>query len=109
MCYYAEQGGNIDCLRYAHGKGCKLQQKVILFAAIGGSVDCLRYARDNGCVWDSRVCFWAASDSRLECLKYALENGCPIDVITIWDAFHWSVGRQLGVRSLMHIWRLLKR
>jgi hypothetical protein len=46
-------------------------------------LDCLKYAHEKGCIL-SRSCFYAAENGHLDCLIYAHENGCPIGT-DVWE------------------------
>ena len=50
---------------------------VTIRAAEGGELECLKYAHENGCQWDERTCTAAARNQHLNCLTYLHENGCP--------------------------------
>ena len=43
----------------------------------GDDLECLKYAHENGCPWNEETCAIAAQNGHLECLKYAHDNGCP--------------------------------
>ena len=47
-----------------------------------GLLECLKYAHERGCPWDAKTCWYAAKYGHLECLKYAHERGCPWDAKT---------------------------
>ena len=72
------QGGNLDCLKYAHECGCTWNTDTTAYAAQRGSLDCLKYLHENKCDWDDGACACAAVGGHLECLKYLHENGCPM-------------------------------
>ncbi len=74
--------GNLDCLKYAHERGCPWNEWVCSFAAENGHFECLKYAHENKCPWDEETCINAAKNGNLECLKYAHENGCEWDEMT---------------------------
>jgi hypothetical protein len=60
------------------GEGaCPSDNKTILFAAMKNNLECLKYAHSRGCKWDSNVIQWAEMNGSLECLKYARDHGCP--------------------------------
>ena len=74
---YIAKNGNINCLRYAHEKGCLWNIKTCKDIAFSGHLNCLKYAHENGCPWDKRTCESAIRTVHLDCLEYAHENGCP--------------------------------
>ena len=56
-----------------------LGRRTCSYAAEGGHLECLKYAHEKGCPWDAKTCSEAAQRGHLECLKYAHEKGCPWD------------------------------
>ena len=56
---------------------------VTIRSAEGGELDCLTYAHENGCRWDERTCTAAARNQHLKCLTYLHENGCPWNYETL--------------------------
>jgi hypothetical protein len=46
---WASMNGYLDCLRYAHEKGCRLGPIANEYAAMVGNLDCLRYTLANEC------------------------------------------------------------
>ena len=70
-----EKVRELECLKYAHEKGCPWDEETCYHATRGGHLEILKYAHEKGCPWDERTC--AMADNHLECLKYAHENGCP--------------------------------
>ena len=86
LCMYAAGGGHLECLRYAHERGCPWDRYTCSIAASGGHLECLGYLHEHGCPWDGFTCFCAASRGHLECLRYARERGCPWDTRTIMGA-----------------------
>ena len=79
---YASSNGHLDCLKYAHEKGCPWDKYTTRYTTIYGHFDCLKYAHKNGCPWNEQTTLNAVCNGYLDCLKYALENGCPWDVYT---------------------------
>ena len=43
VCLRAARGGRLECLKYAHERGCKIQVYACTIAASAGNVECLRY------------------------------------------------------------------
>ena len=41
-----------------------------------GQIECLKYAHEKGCEWDWRTCAGAAENGQIECLIYAHKEGC---------------------------------
>ena len=105
LCGYAAGAGKLDCLKYAHKNGCRLDTSII-DAVCSGSLDCIQYVLDNGCRLNNDLvcvaagsghlnilkylydlgysgnvyaCILAAELGRLDCLKYLHENGCPLN------------------------------
>ena len=76
-CACAAKNGHLDCLRYAHERGCRWDAETCEFAAEKGHLECLKYAHENGCPWNADTCEYAARNGHLEILKYACERGCP--------------------------------
>lgn len=56
---------------------------VTIRSAEGGELECLTYAHENGCRWDERTCTAAARNQHLQCLTYLHENGCPWNYETL--------------------------
>ena len=75
-CLRSAQRGHLECLRYAHEKGCPWDKDICTEASSNGHLECLRYAHEHGCSWDEWTCYYA-SEGHVECFRYALENGCP--------------------------------
>ena len=80
---YAAFNGHLDCLRYAHEKGCPWNIRTASFAADGGQLGCLKYVHENGCPWHRFTTSHAAENGHFDCLKYAYENGSPWNEFTI--------------------------
>ena len=76
-CLMAALNGHLDCLKYAHEKGCRWDEKTCENAALNGHLECLQYAHDNGCPWDEKPCTYAELFGHKKCLGYVHENGCP--------------------------------
>ena len=55
-----------------------LGMKRLVVSCWNGRLECLKYAHEKGCPWDRLTCS-AAESGHLECLKYAHEKGCPWD------------------------------
>lgn len=79
VCFEAAANGHLGCLIYAHKNGCPWDKWACEAAVRHGHVKCLEYLHKNGCPWDEFVCIIAAENNRPECLRYAHENGCPWD------------------------------
>ena len=50
------RGGNIDCLKYLHEHGMKLDSFDTGTMAIYNRIDMLQYAHEQGCPWQDNVC-----------------------------------------------------
>lgn len=72
--------GRLDCLRYAHERGCPWDESCCNSAARNGHADCLRYAHERGCPWDADCVEAAIKNGHADCLRYAHEHGCPLRV-----------------------------
>ena len=77
FCDSAVLFGRLDCLRYAHERGCPLNFSVLYYAAMCGNLSCLQYAHEHGCEWVDLITYAAVKSGSLDCLKYAHEHGCP--------------------------------
>lgn len=78
------KNGHLDCLKFIHQHGCKLDNMLILIAAERGQLECLKYLRQNGCTWN--ICgttTLAAKNGHVSVLRYAYENGCPWDINSV--------------------------
>jgi hypothetical protein len=54
-----------------HLWACNTEEKICENAAEGGNLECLKYAHEIGCQWgDKKVCEFAAAGGHLECLVY---------------------------------------
>lgn len=76
VCTAAAEGGHLECLIYAHEKGCPWDSDTCTFAARNGHLACLIYAHENRCEWDGGTLVWAEKNGHLDCLEYAHKNGC---------------------------------
>ena len=82
-----EKVRELECLKYAHEKGCPWDEETCYYAARGGHLEILKYAHEKGCPWDERqaayiwdkmTSFYDASGGHLVILKYLREKGlCP--------------------------------
>lgn len=83
LCLSAAYTGNLECLKFAHERGCDLMpssmESAAFCAAGGGHLDCLVYAHENGCSLTRHTAKTAALWGHLECYEYAESNGCPVD------------------------------
>ena len=84
---FAAENGHLECLKYAHERGCPWDELTCAYAAKLGNLECLKYAHEHGCPWDARTCGTAAENGHLECLKYAQDHGAP-------DSAHYVVDWQ---------------
>jgi len=54
--------GDLDILQYQYAHGCKLDKKVINYAATNGHLHIIIWCRKQGCDWDTKACqntvFW---------------------------------------------------
>lgn len=73
---HAAANNHLDCMKFAHKNGCKLENFTTKYAVRYGSIECLKYINENECPWDDETTLFAAKYGHLECLKYAYENGC---------------------------------
>ena len=67
-CGYAASGGHFEILKYAHEKGCPLNEEICEAAAAGGHLEILKYVHEKGCPWYGEICCFAASGGHLELL-----------------------------------------
>src|SRR5690606_15548781 len=90
-CSYAAKYDSIECLKYAHEHGCKMNSYICSNAVKYGSIECLKYGYENRSSsdileWDEVLCKWAAEYDSDEILRYLHENGCPWDEETCSSA-----------------------
>mgnify|MGYP001598206709 CR=1 FL=1 len=73
-CLAAAANGHLDCLKYAHENGCKLDKYTSLAAASNGHLDCLIYANENNenNDWDYHTCL--LSIHYFNCFLYVFNN-----------------------------------
>ena len=75
--WVASTNGRLDCLIYAHERGCPWNENTIWGAVCLHQWDCLIYAHEHGCPWHEKTTVCAANNGHLDCLQYAHEHGCP--------------------------------
>lgn len=78
--------GHIDCLKYIHNHGYKLNLAALAYAA--DNIEILTYLHTNGATLCSSVATNAAISGSLECLEYAHKNGCEISSHIMEYAIH---------------------
>lgn len=76
MCDAAVRYNSIDCLKYLHQKGCRLENQSVLIAASEGHLESLKYLHKNGCILTSECSYLAHRNQNTKCLDYLMENGC---------------------------------
>ena len=79
ICSSLAENGYLDCLKYAHENGYKLDDDICYLAAKNGHLDCLKYAHDNNCLLNNKTCIIAVENGHLDCLIYIYKNGCKLD------------------------------
>ena len=52
-------------------------EETCAYADENGQLECLKYAHENGCPWNEETCAIAAKMVTWRSLRYAHENGCP--------------------------------
>ena len=83
----AECDYGLECLKYAHEKGCPWDENTCINVAMRGNIECLIFAYDNGCPWNRRLLTTATealfhiemaeyTSEIMFCIQYATENGC---------------------------------
>ena len=81
LCLSAESG-SLDCLQYAHQKGCPYDGghgPLAKSAVRGGSIQCLQYVIETmACSWMGTECCLAFLKGDFVSLKYAHEKGCRL-------------------------------
>lgn len=77
LAYCAVEGGNLDCLIYAHNLGCTWDENTCVIAAEHGNLSCLRYLHEHGCPWDEYVYENAVLHQHADCVEYLLAQDCP--------------------------------
>jgi len=70
--------GNLSMVRYLLELRVEMDESVCAIAALYGRLECLQFAHKRGCFGDSRTCKQAAVNGHLNCLQYAHEHGCPL-------------------------------
>ena len=96
--YFAEWAayhGQIDCLKYAFERGCKMMYAPV-HAAVGGFLDCLKFSCENGGIFYARsscenAAVQAIKCGSLDCLKYVVNNGCDINLIDLMTCFYYAI------------------
>lgn len=78
-CAKFAENDNLECLEYAHTKGCPWDYKTCEKAAENGYLNCLIYAIKNGCPIDKRASYLAAKNGHINILEYLHENGYALD------------------------------
>ena len=85
LCYDAAIGGNIECLKFVHERGCRLighfryQSTVVSCASYEGNLECLRYAHVNGFALSEDAIHVAAIHRHLDCYLYLRQNGVVLN------------------------------
>ena len=89
-CLIASRHGHLDCLKYAHQRGCPIddffemeiegyiiEKNVVNTAIIGGHLDCLKYAHKEAGIEliDDDAYIAASARGRLNCLEYLRNEG----------------------------------
>jgi hypothetical protein len=85
-CKFAAEYGHLECIKYAHEKGCPWSTDTSTGAAKNNHIECLKYLHENGCPWNSNAYYYAAANGHLECIKYLHQNGCPWSIDTCASA-----------------------
>ena len=75
-CTSVVEKGSLECLTYAHERGCPFDYESCDVSARYGQLECLKYIHEHGGSWTSVTCDEAAENGHVECLKYAVDNGC---------------------------------
>ena len=85
-CVYASQNNHVEFFKNA----CKHTNinDICAQAAQGGNLECLKYAHEHGFPFDDRVVITAIVYRNFECLKYAHENGAPMPRYIVDQAFY---------------------
>eukprot|EP01113_Clastostelium_recurvatum_P050751 TRINITY_DN968_c0_g2_i1.p1 TRINITY_DN968_c0_g2~~TRINITY_DN968_c0_g2_i1.p1 ORF type:complete len:570 (-),score=58.56 TRINITY_DN968_c0_g2_i1:1326-3035(-) len=82
ICTQAARAGSIECLKYAHQRGCPMDNATPTGAVYGGSMECLQYVYENygwGTNMYNNACTEAASRGHYALLQYAHSHGCPLE------------------------------
>lgn len=87
-CIQAARYGHLECLQYAHIKGCSLEldatfqlenleveANALNIAILGGHLECVRYARKNGCYLDNNAYIIAVIMGKNNIIKYIHNQG----------------------------------
>ena len=76
----AVKNGHINCLKslFIHK-----DKRLCDYAAINGYLECLVYAHERGCKWDSNTCKYAYKSANYKCVKYMLDHGCEVNYIGV--------------------------
>lgn len=81
LCSNAAYFGHIECLRYAHENGSRLDENISLYTS--GNIDCMQYVYEHGAPWHEHTTFYSLLYGNLECLRYAHQHGAQFNE-------HWN-------------------
>lgn len=82
----AARGAHAHVLRWAHERGCALDDDVCRALASCGALELLRWARRVGVPWSAATATAAAANGHVGTLRWALDNGCDAERLTVHAA-----------------------
>jgi hypothetical protein len=98
-CFFAADGGHLECLKFAHEGGCSLSDRdnCACWAALqNGSTECIMYAHKNGCPTDYTIepkLFLYHKNA--ECLEYVLHNSVFAGLLEdVHETGHTAIARR---------------
>lgn len=74
--------GNLELVKWLHGRGYKCNERTFALASYHGHLNVMKWLLDHDCPWDEGTFNSAAKNGNLDNMKWLLENGCPWNLDT---------------------------
>lgn len=77
---WAAMNDKLDCIKFAHTHGLRMEASSVAFAAAAGHVHIVKWMHEHGFPFSLDVINFAAEGGSINCLKYLLEHpmDCPV-------------------------------
>ena len=100
----AAESGNLDCLKYLHEKGCKINSEIVHTSAINGHLDCLEYSHIHCKKIHHKALIDSIKNGHLNCFKYCYKYSISNNINTEIYKFLNKFSEDINTEDIW--WRL---